>query len=241
MKTGEKFERLVQIMERLRGECPWDRRQDHASLRQYLLEETHEALHALDAGDYDELRDELGDLLLQIVFHSAIAREDGRFDIGAVIDRVNEKLVRRHPHVFADAEADSPRQVEARWERIKRAEKEGRSRLGDIPRELPALQKAYRVLQKMDSAGSDPFAGCEPGEAAEQALADLTAAAADGAAGEAEGALAELLMAVARLALSAGINPEDALRARVSEVAAAFRSEEREQETAPPGEQTRAS
>jgi len=229
MSAGDKFERLIEIMRRLRAECPWDCRQTHDSLRQYLLEEAHEALHALDAGDYDELRDELGDLMLQIVFHGAIAEEEGRFTAEDVVERINEKLVRRHPHVFADADADSPRQVEVRWERIKRAEKEGRSRLGDVPRELPALQKAYRVLGKMRGAGADPLPEDEAADGAERALAGLAAAAREGGGDGAEEALADLLVAVARLALRAGVNPEDALRRRIEGMMAEFhRAEEAE-------------
>ncbi len=104
MPADDEFIRLLDIMHRLRAECPWDREQTHASLRAYLLEESYEVLHALDEERYDELREELGDLMLQVVFHAEIAQEDGRFDIADVLREINEKLVRRHPHVFADAE-----------------------------------------------------------------------------------------------------------------------------------------
>ncbi len=117
MPAADEFIRLLDIMHRLRAECPWDREQTHASLRAYLLEESYEVLHALDEERYDELREELGDLMLQVVFHAEIAQEDGRFDIADVLHEINEKLVRRHPHVFADASADDAEAVLRRWSR----------------------------------------------------------------------------------------------------------------------------
>src|SRR2546428_863653 len=135
---------VTRTAERLRAEdgCPWDREQTHASLRPHLLEEAYEALEALDAGDRDRLRDELGDLLLQIALHAQLAREEGAFDIGDVARRLNEKLIRRHPHVFAGAEIHDD--LLAQWERIKREEREAggkteESILAGVPRDLPAL------------------------------------------------------------------------------------------------------
>ncbi|MBI2881087.1 MAG: nucleoside triphosphate pyrophosphohydrolase [Candidatus Tectomicrobia bacterium] len=159
------FEDLVRIMARIRGEggCPWDREQTHASLKPYLIEETHEVIEAIDRGSFERLREELGDLLLQVVFHAEIAEEEGRFTIWDVIGWIHEKLVRRHPHVFGDVEADTPEKVLRNWEAIKLEEKsrengEGApppSVLDGVPASLPALLKAQRVQTKAGRVGFD--------------------------------------------------------------------------------------
>ena len=141
----------TRITERLRAPdgCPWDREQTHASLRPHLLEEAYETLAALDSGDAERLRDELGDLLLQIALHAEIARQERAFDIGDVARRLNEKLIRRHPHVFAGREVASDALL-AQWERIKREERgaERASLLDGVPRELPALFAAERMQER---------------------------------------------------------------------------------------------
>ena len=143
---------VMRIVERLRAPngCPWDREQTHASLRPHLLEEAYEALAALDAGDPARLRDELGDLLLQIALHAQLAREEGTFDANEVARRLNEKLIRRHPHVFAGTQVSSGGELLAQWERIKREEHadEPTSLLGGVPRELPALFAAERMQER---------------------------------------------------------------------------------------------
>ena len=150
------FRRLTAIMVRLRRECPWDRRQTHESLRRYLLEECHEVLEALDSGDGDELRGELGDLLFQVWFHAEVASEAGGhgFDIADVVHGIADKLERRHPHVFGDERAGDAAAVKSRWEDLK--QKEGRrSRLDGVPRELPALLASTCLQEKAASAGFD--------------------------------------------------------------------------------------
>jgi len=151
---------VTRIAERLRAPdgCPWDREQTHASLRPHLLEEAYETLAALDAGDPERLRDELGDLLLQIALHAELAREEGTFDAGEVARRLNEKLIRRHPHVFAGTEISSSGELLAQWERIKRDEKEGDAQglLGGVPRELPALFAAERMLERAARVKLEP-------------------------------------------------------------------------------------
>ena len=143
---------VMRIVERLRAPngCPWDREQTHASLRPHLLEEAYEALAALDAGDPARLRDELGDLLLQIALHAQLAREEATFDANEVARRLNEKLIRRHPHVFAGTQVSSGGELLAQWERIKREEHadEPTSLLGGVPRELPALFAAERMQER---------------------------------------------------------------------------------------------
>ena len=151
---------VLRIAERLRAPdgCPWDREQTHASLRPHLLEEAYETLAALDAGDPDRLRDELGDLLLQITLHAQIAREEGSFDAGEIARRLNEKLIRRHPHVFAGTAVSSGGELLAQWERIKREEQgdEPKSLLAGVPRELPALFAAERMLERAARVRLEP-------------------------------------------------------------------------------------
>jgi tetrapyrrole methylase family protein/MazG family protein len=151
---------VMRIVERLRAPdgCPWDREQTHASLRSHLLEEAYEALAALDSGDPARLRDELGDLLLQIALHAEIAREEGAFDANEVARRLNEKLIRRHPHVFAGTKVSSGGELLAQWERIKRDEQgdQAQGLLGGVPRELPALFAAERMLERAARVRLEP-------------------------------------------------------------------------------------
>ena len=152
---------VTRIAERLRAPngCPWDREQTHQSLRPHLLEEAYEALEALDSGDLPRLRDELGDLLLQIALHAQLAHEEGAFDIADVAARLNEKLIRRHPHVFAGAEISGD--LLAQWERIKREEREETGKphetiTAGVPKDLPALFAAERLLERAQRVGLKP-------------------------------------------------------------------------------------
>jgi tetrapyrrole methylase family protein / MazG family protein len=154
--SAEAFRRVVEVMAQLRepGGCPWDAEQTHASLARHLLEETYETLEAIDSGDLESLRDELGDLVLQVVFHSKIASEEGAFTVSDVLDALREKLIRRHPHVFGDVEVSDADQVVKNWEHIKRSESEGkRGVLSGIPRELPALARAAKVYRRAVGVG----------------------------------------------------------------------------------------
>jgi len=223
--AGERFERLVEIMRALRRGCPWDRSQSRETLRAFLLEETYEVLAALDEGRHDELREELGDLLLQIVFHAELAQEEGLFDIEDVLEGINEKLVRRHPHVFADAQADTPGEVVRRWENIKtRVENKG-SFLNGVPAALPALLRAVRVLTKVRQTGVDPLPPEEAGAEAQGWLARL-AEPADGDGEGAETAAGMLCLAAAALAMEQGANPEDGLRRVLGRLTQAFQRQE---------------
>jgi len=228
MSAGEQFERLVEIMHELRHSCPWDREQTHQSLRPCLLEEAYEVIHALDEGSPDALCEELGDLAMQIVFHAEIADEDDCFDIEDVLRAIGDKLVRRHPHVFADAQAQTPAAVVRNWESIKRSEKEGRSALAGLPEELPALLKATRMLTKMRNAGLDPFAPRDALVEAQAGLGEFQRAAAAGDAAGVERALGTICLALAGVAESMQVNPEDALRTALGRMASAFRREETE-------------
>jgi len=167
-KAGEAFERLVALQARLRAPdgCPWDRVQTHESLRTFLIEETYEVLDALDSGGEKKFASELGDLLLQIVFHAELAREKGRFDISDVIEGIHNKLVRRHPHVFGKVKARTPGQVLKNWEQLKAEERqseskgaeasgEGGSLLDGVPRTLPALLEAHQLTRRAANIGFD--------------------------------------------------------------------------------------
>jgi tetrapyrrole methylase family protein/MazG family protein len=161
------FSDLVAIMAKLRAPngCPWDREQSHESLIPYLIEESHEFIDAVERKDFANMREELGDVLLQVVFHAEVAREAGTFDVNGVIQDIAEKLVRRHPHVFAEAKADTADEVVTQWDKIKKAEKSGGpgggadaetalpSLLDGIPRSLPPFAKALKISKKAVKAG----------------------------------------------------------------------------------------
>ena len=165
----QKLERLVAVMHGLRSGCPWDAEQTHLSLVRYLVEETLEVVEAIEAGDDDQLTEELGDLLLQVVFHAEIAAESRRFDIEDVARRIADKLVSRHPYVFA--EADVPSDLVSSWERAKAVEKGRDSALDGIPERLSALTRAQKVLGRSRSHGLDLASlGVEP---ADQAAPEL--------------------------------------------------------------------
>ncbi|MCD0447826.1 MazG family protein [Actinocorallia sp. API 0066] len=151
---GARLLDMVSVMARLRRDCPWDRKQTHASLVPYLVEETYETVDAIASGDPDELREELGDVLFQVVFHAAVAAEraDG-FTIDDVAAGIVDKLIRRHPHVFADVEVTGADEVVANWDEIKKAEKAGRPLLAGVPRSLPAVLEAEDLLRKARKAG----------------------------------------------------------------------------------------
>ena len=160
LKEKYSFNDLLHVMERLRAEngCPWDREQTHESLKIYMIEETYEVLEALDAGDMKKFCNELGDLLLQIVFHAQIAKENNVFDIDDVTTEICQKLISRHTHIFGDAKADSAEQVIENWEAIKKKEKQIKSQAGvlkDVPSNLPALMRSYKVQQKAAQVGFD--------------------------------------------------------------------------------------
>ncbi len=157
MSDGDSLVEFLAVMRRLRAECPWKREQTHRSLARYLLEETHETLEALDTGSAEHLREELGDLLLQIYFHAVIAEETGAFTIDDVARGITEKMVRRNPHVFGDGSATpaDAREVNELWESVKAVEKDRASVTDGIAPTLPALLYADKVLDRLERAGSD--------------------------------------------------------------------------------------
>lgn len=160
LKDRYDFSDLLDIMSLLRGKngCPWDREQNHESLKKYLIEETYEVLEAIDLKDDKKLCEELGDLLLQVVFHAQIAEENGSFDMGSVVTGVSRKMVLRHTHVFGEDKAETPDEVVDNWEAIKKKEKGIKSQAGvlkDVPSNLPALMRSYKVQQKAAQVGFD--------------------------------------------------------------------------------------
>src|SRR5262245_12453593 len=159
--AAARFDALLSLLARLRGEggCPWDREQTRASLKPYLIEEAYEVLQAIDEGDVDHLIEELGDLLFQVVFHCQVASEAGEFTMSDVLERVVDKMTRRHPHVFAGRAVSDAQEALAQWERIKHEEADGnatpRSVLDGVPPNLPALLRAQRIQVKAGRVGFD--------------------------------------------------------------------------------------
>jgi MazG family protein len=205
-------------MRRLRGPdgCPWDREQTWATLRRYLVEESYEAVDAIDRNDAAALREELGDLLLQVVFLAGIAEEEGRFDIDDVAHGIAEKLVRRHPHVFGSAEAKTAQDVTRNWEAIKRQEGKGiagASRLDGIPAALPPLAKAVLLGERAAASGFDWPSVEGVWAKLDEELDELRAAAGAGDRAAVGEELGDLLFSVVNLARKSGVDPEAALEA----------------------------
>ena len=228
------FTKVVELMAALRAQngCPWDRKQTHESLKPYLLEETYEVLETIDQGNLAKLREELGDVLLQVIFHSQIAAEAGNFTVEEVLDTLAEKLVRRHPHVFGNGEQTgtltNSEQVLNQWEHIKRAEREAaggtQSALDRVPKTLPALLRAYQTQARAARVGFDwphNAAGLEQifGKVAEE-VGELKEALAQAESGpnqpdrqtDIESELGDILFSLVNLARCVKVNPEEALR-----------------------------
>lgn len=216
------FSDFVAVVRRLRRECPWDREQTHQSVRHLLIEEAYEAVDAIDQEDWDDLKGELGDLLLHVVFHAEIAETThGRFEFEDVVRYEMDKLVRRHPHVFGDVAVAGTGEVLRNWEQIKQRERAGRgagrrSALDGVPRHLPALLRAHRVQEKAAGVGFDFPEASGAWAKVEEELQELNTQVGEGgdpAATEAE--FGDLLFAMVNYARFVGVNPENALRATV--------------------------
>ena len=228
------FVKLVEIMARLRGEngCPWDREQTSESIKPYLVEETYEVLEAIDEQDPAKLKEELGDLMLQIVFHARMAEEAGAFSISDVLATINDKLVRRHPHVFGDVKAETSQEVLFNWEQIKQTERRQTtghaSFLDGVPRELPALLRAHRLQEKASRVGFDWKEAQQVFRKVEEELGELRAAMQGQAADRVEAELGDLLFALVNLSRFLAVNPEEALRKTIARFIARFRYIEEE-------------
>jgi tetrapyrrole methylase family protein/MazG family protein len=232
--AGSFFEELVEIMARLRGEngCPWDREQTSESIKPYLVEETYEVLEAIDEQDPDKLREELGDLMLQIVFHARMAEEVRAFSITEVLAGINDKLRRRHPHVFGDVKAETAQEVLFNWEQIKKQERKDAtgeaSILDGVPRELPALLRAHRLQEKASRVGFDWKEAREVFQKVQEELGELKAAIQEERADRMEAELGDLLFSLVNLSRFIAVNPEEALRKTIARFIARFRYIEEE-------------
>jgi tetrapyrrole methylase family protein / MazG family protein len=219
------FARLLSIMQRLRAPdgCPWDREQTHRSLRPYLIEETYEVLDSIDREAYGELKKELGDVLLHIVFHCQMAAEENLFDAADMVREINEKLIRRHPHVFGDAKVADARHVEHQWEKIKLNEPHRPRLLEGVPKNQPALNRAFRVQEKAAGVGFD-WPDVQPvwGKIREE-IAELEVEVAAGDQQKMEQEIGDLLFSMVNLARKLNVSPEDALRGSVEKFSRRFR------------------
>ena len=225
MKTQTKnLLRLLQIVERLRapGGCPWDRKQTHRSIRHDLIEESYEALDALESGKMTDFRDELGDLLLQVVFHAQIASEKKRFDFDAIAKTIADKLVRRHPHVFGSKKLRGQNAVLRQWEKIKKGEKNTHTIFAEVPRALPALLKADKVQRKVARVGFDWRHVNDVVAKVEEELRELKAAMVAGSRRQFEEELGDLLFAAVNLARYEGLQAEDLLNRTIQKFIARF-------------------
>jgi MazG family protein len=213
LSAGEKFSALVDLMARLRSPdgCPWDREQTFDSIKPYTLEETYEVFDAIDRRDWNDLREELGDFLLQAVFYARMAEEAGHFSIADSLDAINEKLVRRHPHVFAGGDARTPDEVKQRWDEIKKSEKARPhgGLLDSVVRAQPALAEAQQMTSKAAEVGFDWESAAQVLAKLDEERAELAAAATPP---EVEHEIGDLLFAVVNLARKHGVDAEQALR-----------------------------
>lgn len=201
-------ERLVEVMDQLRspGGCPWDAEQTHQSLARYLVEETYETLEAMDSGDLVSLREELGDLLLQIVFHARIAQEtDNEFSLDSIAQGVVDKLIRRHPHVFGDEKFESEEQLEANWANIKAQEKPRESVTEGVPAAMPSLQVATQLMYRARKIDAPPSNGTMR-EKIRETIPSVS-----------KDSIRDLLIAVVELAREQDIDSESVLRAAMAE------------------------
>lgn len=221
--------RLLRIVATLRSPqgCPWDREQTHQSIAHNLIEEAHEALAALEAGNMTAFRDELGDLLLQVVFHAQMASERGTFDFDGVARAVADKLIYRHPHVFGNARARTSAEVLHQWEQIKKAERKADSILDELPRSLPALMKADKVQRKVARVGFDWQRAEDVLAKIEEELGELRQALRSKRRSRMEDELGDLLFATVNLARFQGMQAESVLNRAVEKFIRRFRAVER--------------
>lgn len=225
---GTSLPELVEVMRTLLGPegCPWDRAQTLESLRPYVVEEAHEVVCAIDGGRPEPLREELGDLLFQIVFQAELARRKGWFGLDDVIRGIAAKMERRHPWVFGDEEAGEAGDVLHRWEAQKAKEKQARGALGGVPVALPALLRALRVGEKAAAHGYDWSDAAGVRAKVDEELAELDEALASGDGAEAERELGDVLFALASLGRKRGLDPEAALRGTLDRFSTRFRHAE---------------
>lgn len=228
----KEFDEFVTIVKRLRNECPWDREQTHESIRHLLLEETYEVIESIDEKNYDDLKKELGDLLLHVAFNAAIAEGNKEFDLKDVLDAINHKLITRHPHVFGDVKVSGTKEVLKNWEHIKLGE--GRKSLLDgVPKELPALTRAYRLQEKSSKVGFDWDTSDDAFKKLEEELLEFREIAEkmkdksgkidQENLDELETELGDILFSIVNYARFLNINPENALRKTIKKYIKRFK------------------
>ncbi|MEX0638895.1 MAG: nucleoside triphosphate pyrophosphohydrolase [Balneolaceae bacterium] len=222
MKPSSKFEDFIQLIEILRRECPWDREQTHQSIRDNLIEEAYEAAEAIDDENDEEMKIELGDLLLQVVFHSRLAEDREAFSINDVLYKISEKLIRRHPHVFGDRSAESGKEVAANWEEIKLGE--GRTSILDgLPKHLPSLIRSYRMQQKAGNTGFDWPDSAGAFHKLEEEMEEFREAIGQDNKEQIREEFGDLLFSMINTGRLAGIQPEEALRFTMKKFERRFR------------------
>lgn len=218
------FGELIKIMEALREGCPWDRQQSRESLKPYLVEESYEVLEAIEEGDPEKIKEELGDLLFQIVFQSQIAKERGEFDISGVIDKISEKMVARHPHVFGGEKLGTAEEVVERWEEWKK--KEGKLResiLEGVPSAMPSLLRAHRLQARAAEAGFDWEKVDDVLGKLDEELGEFREALKQKEQARIEDELGDIFFVLVNISRFVGVNPEDALRKTISKFISRFR------------------
>jgi len=206
------FEDLIRVMHILRRECPWDKKQTHESIRDLMIEEVYEAIEAIDNEDLQELRKELGDILLHVVFHAEMASETRAFDIGDVIYSIQEKLISRHPHVFGDTEAGDAEVVKQNWEKLKQLEKGRTSVLQGVPRNLPGLLRAQRMQEKAGAVGFDWKTWPEAWKKLEEELDEFREVLTGDDENEKLKEFGDVMFSLVNVGRLAGIDSENALR-----------------------------
>ena len=222
----DNFQKLVDIMALLRSEngCPWDKIQTHASIKPYLIEETYEVVEAIDENDPAKMKEELGDLLLQVVFHAQMAKEHGEFDINDVIEKISDKMVSRHPHVFGDAKFETPEEVTKQWQDRKKEEGKLRdSALEGVPKELPSLLRAHRLQSRAAKVGFDWAKVEDVFGKLDEELNEFKEALEKKDKKEIEDELGDIFFVLVNISRFVGVNAEEALRKTISKFISRFR------------------
>jgi XTP/dITP diphosphohydrolase len=226
-KPKEPIEKFIKIVRRLRKDCPWDREQTHKSIRHNLIEETYEVIEAIDQNNADELKKELGDLLLHIVLHSVIAEEEKSFTLNDVIDSISEKMIRRHPHVFGNTMVKDSHDVKRNWEHIKMSE--GRKSVIDgVPKEMPALLRALRIQEKASKVGFDWKRKRDVWKKVDEEIEELADAERSKNRAHIEEEYGDVLFSLVNYSRFIGVNPEFALKGSIDKFSRRFYHIEKE-------------
>ena len=225
---SKRFNNLLKIMSKLRGKkgCPWDKEQTTESLKPFLIEEAYEVIEAIDEKSPEKMKEELGDLLLQVVFHAQLAKERKEFDMEDILETLEEKLIRRHPHVFGDVSYEDAKEVLVQWEKIKKQEKANikrESMLDSVPKELHALLRAHRLQDKASRVGFDWKHINDVFAKVEEEIKEFKGAVEKKKADEIEDELGDIFFALVNVARFLEVNPEDALRKTISKFISRFR------------------